>query len=424
MGLSSRRNIRGEAECITTPQERAGHPSSGYNFCSVNLETFERLLTPAGQLAVAAVAERCPTDETFLADLTRLKKHYPAELAKAALETVLLRAKARAKFSRADRMYFTREALEQSSGETVSRYRAKRYTGFERVADLACGIGGDSIGLAEEHPVAAVDVDPLRLAMAAANLEAYDLRQNATFLERDLTLDPLPEAQAFFFDPGRREQGRRVFSVEDYRPPLSMIRRWWPHPPTLGVKISPGAKLDELVGYDCEVEFISERGELKEAALWFGALRRGKFRATLLPSGDTLEGERARTPPLPLGRPRSVLYEPDPAVIRAGLVEAVGARLNAVKLDEDIAYLTGESLVETPFARAYRIEESHPFQLKRLRERMRALNVGRVTVKKRGSPLEPQALIRQLKLTGSEEKTLVLTHVQGRPWVLIVKAEG
>src|SRR5204862_124898 len=78
----------------------------------------------------------------FLSCFNRLHKLYPAELARAALETALLRQRARAKFSHADAMYFTREALEQASGEAVSRYRAERFVPFGRVGDFCCGIGG------------------------------------------------------------------------------------------------------------------------------------------------------------------------------------------------------------------------------------------------------------------------------------------
>jgi len=65
-----------------------------------------------------------------------------------------------------------------------------------------------------------------------------------------------------------------------------------------------------------------------------------------------------------------------------------------------------------------------PFQLKRLRERLRSLGVGRVAVKKRGSPLEPAALVRQLRLSGAESRVLFLTRVADRPYVLIGQPAG
>jgi hypothetical protein len=59
--------------------------------------------------------------------------------------------------------------------------------------------------------------------------------------------------------------------------------------------------------------------------------------------------------------------------------------------------------------------------LKRLREWLRARGVGRVTVKKRGSPLEPEELQRQLRLRGEESRILFLTNVSGKPYVLIAE---
>ena len=187
----------------------------------MDLSAFETLLTPAGQAALAEAAELGPSEETFLADLTRLQKRQPPALAKAALETVILRAGAQRKFSRAGQMYFSREALEQSSGERVARYRGARYAGFGAVGDLACGLGGDALVLADTGPahLTLVDVDPLRLALAQANLAACGHAGRATFVCADLTSMPLPRVEALWFDPARREQGRRVFSVNHYHPP-------------------------------------------------------------------------------------------------------------------------------------------------------------------------------------------------------------
>ncbi|MGH3750620.1 MAG: THUMP-like domain-containing protein, partial [Micromonosporaceae bacterium] len=57
---------------------------------------------------------------------------------------------------------------------------------------------------------------------------------------------------------------------------------------------------------------------------------------------------------------------------------------------------------------------------KRLRSALRARGVGRVTIKKRGSALEPEKLRRDLKLRGDAEATVVLTRIAGRPYALLV----
>ncbi len=407
----------------------------------MDLNTFRALLASDGQAAIAGAAELAPAEETFLTCLTQLQKRFPTDLAKAALETVILRrrCKASAKFSRADSMYFTRPALEMASSEIISRYRAQRFAPFARVADLCCGLGGDTIGLASRSPsdravrsgegaggrgggqTLAVDNDPLHLALAAANLAACHLR--ADFLEADLTKSPLPAADAYFFDPGRRSNSRRIFSVRDYQPPLFLINSWLPRP--LGVKISPGVNLAELADYDCEIEFISLGGDLKEAALWFGPFKTVERRATILNSSNSPISLTPSSSPLPLvslSPPLSFLYEPDPAILRAGLVRTLANQIGARQIDPDIAYLTSDTLTPTPFARAFAIEAAMLFSQKRLREKLRAMNVGRVTVKKRGSPLDPDEFARSLKLKGDEERIVFLTHVMGKAWVLIGKA--
>jgi SAM-dependent methyltransferase len=388
----------------------------------VDLVDFKELLTPAGQACLAAAGALAPREADFLANLARLEKTWPRALARAALETAGLRLRARSKFERAEAMYFTREALEQASGERIARYRAARYAGLATVADLGCGVGGDSLAIAEHCQVTGFDQDPLRLAMAAENLAAYGRGARATWVQADLAGLALPPVEAFFFDPARRSGSRRRFSVRDYAPPLESLRPWMARAPAGGVKISPGVDLDEIAGYDCEMEFISERGELKECALWFGPLRSARRRATRLAEGavhSLLPDPAAEAEPPPPGPPLAYLYEPDPAVLRAGLVTTLAAQLEARQLDAGMAYLAAPRLRPTPWARAFRIEDALPFQLKRLRERLRALRVGRVTVKKRGSPLEPETLIKQLKLSGPEHRVVFLTHVLGEAWALI-----
>src|SRR5262249_16460465 len=151
-----------------------------------------------------------PTEAGFLACFETLRKHHQPTLAKAALETALLRLRARDKFSYADRMYFTREALEQATSEAVARHRAKRFAAFGHVADLCCGIGGDALALAATGAtVDAVDSDPLRVLMAESNAAALGLTDRVRVHIGDALTVPLPEAKAAFADPARRADGRR-----------------------------------------------------------------------------------------------------------------------------------------------------------------------------------------------------------------------
>ena len=226
---------------------------------------------------------------------------------------------------------------------------------------------------------------------------------------------------ALWCDPARRENGRRIFSVRNYQPALPTVLEWQRRVPDLGVKLSPGVQRREIAGLPAEVEFISEGGGLKEAVLWFGALRTTDSRATLLPGPHTLialPGASAGTGPL-----LRYLYEPDPAVMRAGLVQTLAVMLDARKVDKDIAYLTSDTLRPTVFARAYEVDDALPFSLKAIRARLREREVGRLVVKKRGSPVDVDEFAKALRLTGDVEveRTVFLTHVEGRPWAAIAR---
>ena len=129
------------------------------------MRRFAALLAPQGQQILTELAQQADP-ATSLRLGTSLRARYPVDLVVDALAQHELRLRARAKFSRAMSMFFTRPGLEQASAEVIARHRASRYTGFELVADLCCGIGGDLVALASGAGVLAVDSDALHLRMA------------------------------------------------------------------------------------------------------------------------------------------------------------------------------------------------------------------------------------------------------------------
>jgi hypothetical protein len=396
----------------------------------MDLETLSWLQSPPGRQLLAELAARQLADADALGELTRLRRSYPAERARAAVELALLRRRAAARFPDAGRMFFTREALEQASSAAVAAHRAarlagegghKRHPDLPEVADLCCGVGGDALAMAAAGlRVVAVDRDELRLALAEANAEALGLADRISFQRRDLLADEPPPAAAIFCDPGRRSGGRRRFHVDEYEPPLGRVLSWRAACPSLSVKLAPGVDPGELPG-DGELEFVSLDGELKEAALWCGPLAQTRRRASLLSgSGAAVFMTEALPPsPCPLSPPLAYLYEPDPAVIRAGLVAELAAQMGAAQLDPQIAYLTAGAHIVTPFARAWPVIAWQPFGLKSLRGRLRELAAGAVTVKKRGSPLDTDALARRLSGGGGRPLVVVLTRHLDRPIAII-----
>ena len=115
------------------------------------------------------------------------------------------------------------------------------------------------------------------------------------------------------------------------------------------------------------------------------------------------------------------LYEPDGAVIRAGLVTAVAAGVNGGLVDAHIAYVTSDDSFRTPFARSYRVVEHLPYREKQLRAALHERGIGRLAIKKRGVQVVPEELRKRLALKGDNEGTLVLTRAAGQGTALLVE---
>jgi hypothetical protein len=398
----------------------------------VDLEGISALLTEQGWALLESLPPYDESEAMVLGERLRAAGHPPALVA-AALTQSRLRAAARAKFGPfAAGMLFTPAGLEQATRLQVAARHAQRFTsaGVERVADLGCGIGADSMALATfDREVLAVERDELTAAVATMNLRHWP---EATVRCEDATTTDLTGIGGAFIDPARRTaEGRRLLDPREGSPPLSFVLDLAGRLPAVGLKTAPGIP-HHLVPEGAEAQWISVAGDLVEAGLWFGLLARdGVRRAALVlpadaedPASDgarAMEVTDAGMPEPEVGPVGQVLYEPDAAVIRAGLVGQVAAAVGGRLLDRTIAYVTGDRLVRTPLATAYAVEDVFPFQLKSLRTWLRDRSVGRLTIKKRGTAVEPEQLRRQLRLDGDSEATIVLTRVAGRQSVLAVR---
>ena len=394
----------------------------------MEIETLDWLRTVDGARLLSAAAQAWadhPGDPVRVAGVVR-RLEPDAEKAAAATTQAQLRTRAVAKFGEAAHlMFFTPDALEQATRTRVADHRAARLAAAipaGSVIDLGCGIGGDLMAFARAGLVAGgVDLDPVRVAMARANLEALGL-PGAAQVGDATTIDPRA-FDAAFADPARRGGRGRVFDVEGWTPPwawvLDLLAR------RSLVKVAPGIGHD-LVPAGVEAEWVSDGGEVKEAVLWSPDLSTTDRRATVIGAHGlaTLTDEDSPADGAAGTEVREVgayLYEPDGAVIRAGLVTAVAAGVGGGLVDPHIAYVTSDASFRTPFARGYRVVEHLPYREKQLRAALHERGIGRLTIKKRGVQVVPEELRKRLALRGDDEATLVLTRVAGQGTALLVE---
>jgi hypothetical protein len=390
-------------------------------------QTVDALLSEEGQAALTELAKRAIGEENTLPLLDELRRRFPPTVAGALLTLARLRRRATAKFPFADRLFLTPTALEQATAWPIALHRASwidRFAPSGPVLDLGCGIGGDTVALAQYRPVIAIEQDPLRLRFAQANAAALGLEERVQTIQADwtelLASGQLPIAAAAFADPSRRVGERRVFSLYQIEPPLPALLRLQTDISALGVKVMPGVQDGELPPA-CGVEFISHEGVCKEAVLWFGSLnQRPRWASVYTGNGwETIvnRGEAAPLGPLAAGH---YLYEPDPAVIRAGALGKLCERLGGWLFDPQIAYLIAPTWRPDALAQSFRVDEVHRFSLKTLNRRLQALGIGAVELKKRGFPVEPETLRPQLKLVPGGRSATVLITRRGDERVLVL----
>jgi hypothetical protein len=375
---------------------------------------FEALLSAPGRSLLDRLAAEHVTAGSTLRLNAALRREYPAEVIASALAQHELRLLAAEKFSRAAEMFFTRPGLEQASSEATAGHRARRFDRFADVADLCTGIGGDLIALARQRPVLGVDVDPLHLRMAQLNAAVYGAE--ARLLEADVRDVDLTGINAVFVDPARRVEGGRRLGPGRSEPELDWCFGLAEHVPHIGIKAAPGLPR-ELVPSGWEAEFIAVGRDLKEAALWSPALATATRRATILPGGHVLLPDPG--PDVDVRAPGEFLYDPSPAVTRAGLVQELARTVGAWQIDERIAFLSTDAEVQSPFARTLRVIESLPWHHKALAQSLRALDIGAVDIRRRGLAGNVDDVQRRLKLRGSRKATLVMTRVRNEPWAVV-----
>ena len=348
--------------------------------------------------------------------------HSPALVA-AVLSQSKLRSRAVPKFGPfAKRMLFTEAGLEQATRLKVAALHAGRFrdAGVTSVADLGCGIGADALALAAiDLRVTGVERDEVTAAIAAYNLAPFE---NATIENADATAVDLAAFEGVYLDPARRSDARRLKDPADWSPSLDFAFEIGSRLPT-GVKLGPGIDRD-LIPAGVEAQWISVDRDVVELGVWFGAAARpgiGRSALVISDHGTAELTAAADSADVELGALGEYLYEPDGAVIRARLIGDLARSMDARMISDQIAYLSTDSAVETPFAVGFRITEILPLDERAIKKRLQTLGVGTLEIKKRGVDIDPAQFRAKLSLKGSKNATLFLTRVGGKRVALLAE---
>lgn len=354
-----------------------------------------------------------PRDDLAVSSDPRLKP-LPGPARIALLEQRKLRLKARRKNPLAMDMLFTPLGQEQLTHAELARHKAGRLPGgVATLADLCCGMGGDSMAVSDRIRVVGVDLSRAALLAYRHNVS---LRRKAAAVLADAARSPV-RADAAYLDPARRMAGQGDHWDEDgLSPGWSVMEALLSRYGDMALKLGPGSAPPPFLE-EHEWEYLGLRDECLELTVWSGALGRpGLVKATELPQGASVEAWRSDLPDT-FGRvepPGSWLFEPVKCVVRAHLFGVLAARHGLWQIDPRIAYLSGNGPVESPLLKPYRILRELPFDRKAIREFLRTEEVGRLEIKKRGVAVVPEEFRAGLRLAGPNEGTLILTKAMDR----------
>lgn len=358
------------------------------------------------------------TGRSELSMQSALRRQFPDELVRAAMSLHELRRRAAAKFTKADQMWFDRQGLEQSTSEAVARYKARRFKG--EVLDLCCGIGSDATALAETCHVNAVDINPAACLRTEWNAAVYGVGDRVTTRCADVR-DSLTQTGLVHIDPDRRPgSGGRVSRIEDYVPALDFLHELTTRSRGGAIKVSPasnfGGKFPEA-----EIELISLQGECKEATVWFGELAGNElFRATVLPAGESIAGHPLQVA-VSVTELARYIYDPDPAVVRAGLVDVLADQLGLQRLDSAEEYLTSDQRVISPFVQGFEVLAALPNNERDLKAWVRTTGLGQLEIKCRHIPVQADALRRKLPLQGTAPGVAIFARLDGKARIIGAK---
>ncbi len=324
-------------------------------------------------------------------------------------------------------LYPPRLALEQCSAAPAARYKAalaRRLVAAEErptLVDLTGGLGVDFSFMAPAFARATyVERQEALVRLARHNLPLLGLAE-ARVVQADAEdyLRQMSRVSLVFLDPSRRgAAGERLRRIADCRPDVSallpLLRR---RAACCLVKLAPMLDVEEArrtLGAT-EVHVVSDGKECKELLLVLSPTPEAEPRITCAEADITLtftRSEEAAAHPTLTARPERYLYEPGPALLKAGAFRIVARRYDLLKLHPNSHLYTSPRLLARFPGRRFEVLRQSGFGKKEIRGFIGATRCANLAV--RNFPMTVAALRRRLHVAeGGTEYWFATTLADG-----------
>ncbi|HPM01085.1 MAG TPA: hypothetical protein PK816_02915 [Candidatus Cloacimonadota bacterium] len=339
--------------------------------------------------------------------LKNIKNHYPDLPVNELVTFITLQKKYKDKLQIADMWLLTDKNAQQASSFLLAQYHGSLFRDYDSCADLCCGIGMDLFFLSENKKKCfAVDLSEEILRYASHNMSLYS-DKGIVFMNIKAE-EFQEEADAVFVDPDRRVDDRRSINPFNMSPDLPALEKLYLRYPRIAIKLSPMLNYDQ---YDFfkkgQLQFVSEHNELKEILFCSKELVKEDIfkKAVLLTENVTFTGSgKIKTDVSVI---KQYLYEPNVAIIKAHLIEALAYELNLSKIDPHLALLSSDQKVQSPFVKCYQVQEIMDFSIKKLNQFLNNQSISQLDIKTRGFSETVEQFRNKVKLKKGNKKAVL-----------------
>jgi hypothetical protein len=270
-------------------------------------------------------------------------------------------------------IYPPRISIEQSSSAKTAEYKAQLFGQARKGMDMTGGMGIDSYAFSiSTQEVLYAEQQAALAAISKHNFQVLG-RENITVLSGDSMehLKTLPNGHLdwIYLDPARRQEGRKVFLLDDCEP---NILEWAPllfeKAPRILIKLSPMLDLHQAyralpnissfhilsVDQECKEVLIEVKKTADKPIIVAKALS-----LPVAPLQFTWEEEQQAQPTY--GAPKRYLYDPDVALTKAGAFKLTAVHYKLQKLHPHTHVYTSDHFEPGFMGQIFEIEEIWTF---------------------------------------------------------------
>jgi hypothetical protein len=305
-----------------------------------------------------------------------------------------------------------RFAYEQATARDISEYKAKLWESGTKIADLCCGMGGDSFWLPAGIASSGADIAPERVLMFNENMERLGLPHRA-LLQNALEVKG---GDFFCIDPARREGLSPGFESI-----LELSKKFCG-----GMAKLPPAFRENEIPKESDVLYLGNASDCRECLMLSGVLGKGMLRAVAICKNETIEWQCERNElqniKLVVKNLGAFILEPNPVLVRSHLFLSEAKKLGFWQIDSTLAYMSCENLPprHEGFA-AYKVIEQSSLSTNQVKAMLKKHDAGKITIKKRGVEVVPEAEIRRLAPKGEKEYILFYTRILGEKRAILAQ---